>query len=84
MAKEEEVHISLVKHYRACLDEKYEVAEMWFLKDLQFIDGKEPDTVSFCQKNITVVTNMTLPIENSGQYHKLLVILFILVSNLTY
>lgn len=46
MAKEEEVHISLVKHYRACLDEKYEVAEMWLLRDLKFIDGKEAETVS--------------------------------------
>ncbi|XP_075705733.1 exocyst complex component 1-like [Rhinoderma darwinii] len=44
VTKEEEVHISLVKHYRACLDEKYEVAEKWFLKDLKYIDGKEPDT----------------------------------------
>lgn len=46
MAKEEEVHISLVKHYRACLDEKYEVAEMWLLRDLKYIDGKEAETVS--------------------------------------
>ncbi|KAM4054106.1 exocyst complex component 1-like [Anomaloglossus baeobatrachus] len=44
VAKDEDVHISLVKHYRACLDETYEVSEMWFLKDLKFIDGKEPDT----------------------------------------
>ncbi|XP_072262959.1 exocyst complex component 1-like [Pyxicephalus adspersus] len=44
VAKGEEVYISLVKHYRACLDEKYEVSEMWFLRDLQFIDGKEADT----------------------------------------
>ncbi|XP_063806632.1 exocyst complex component 1-like [Pseudophryne corroboree] len=40
----EEVHISLVKHFRACLDEKYEVIEMWLLKDLVYIDGKEPET----------------------------------------
>ncbi|KAM8939501.1 exocyst complex component 1-like [Pelodytes ibericus] len=44
VAKQEEVHISLVKHYRVCLDEKYEVAKMWMLKDLEYIDGKEPDT----------------------------------------
>ncbi|KAG8591934.1 hypothetical protein GDO81_000354 [Engystomops pustulosus] len=44
VAKEEEVHISLVKHYRACIDEIYEVSEIWLLKDLKFIDGKEPDT----------------------------------------
>uniref|UniRef100_A0A8C5LXW9 Exocyst complex component 1 like n=1 Tax=Leptobrachium leishanense TaxID=445787 RepID=A0A8C5LXW9_9ANUR len=44
VAKQKEVHISLVKHYRACLDEKYEISEMWLLKDLEYIDGKEPDT----------------------------------------
>ncbi|KAG9479788.1 exocyst complex component 1-like [Eleutherodactylus coqui] len=44
VAKGQEVLISLVKHYRACLDERYEVVEMWFLKELKFIDGKEPDT----------------------------------------
>ncbi|KAM4808304.1 exocyst complex component 1-like [Rhinophrynus dorsalis] len=43
VAKQEEVHISLVKHYRVCLDEQYEVTKRWLLKDLQFIDGKEAD-----------------------------------------
>ncbi|XP_069090641.1 exocyst complex component 1-like [Pleurodeles waltl] len=40
----EEVHISLVKHYRVGLDEKYEITRTWFLKDLEVIDGKEADT----------------------------------------
>ncbi|XP_075434624.1 exocyst complex component 1-like [Ascaphus truei] len=44
VTKHEEVQISLVKHYRVCLDEKYEVSQMWLLKDLEFIDGKEADT----------------------------------------
>ncbi|XP_068124685.1 exocyst complex component 1-like [Hyperolius riggenbachi] len=44
VAKDENVHITLVKHYRVCIDEKYEVAEVWLLSDLKYIDGKEPDT----------------------------------------
>ncbi|KAH1169533.1 hypothetical protein KIL84_000518 [Mauremys mutica] len=39
-----EVEISMVKHFRIDLDEKYEMAEKWFLKDLEMIDGKEADT----------------------------------------
>ncbi|OCT96860.1 exocyst complex component 1-like [Xenopus laevis] len=44
VVKRKEVHISLVKHYKVCLDEKYEIAERWFLKDLECIDGKDADT----------------------------------------
>ncbi|NXC49158.1 EXC1L protein, partial [Penelope pileata] len=34
----------MVKHFRADREEKYEVVEKWFLKDLEMIDGKEADT----------------------------------------
>lgn len=40
----------MVKHWRVDREEKYEIVEKWFLKDLEMIDGKEADTVSvtFC------------------------------------
>uniref|UniRef100_A0A8C3IM79 Exocyst complex component 1 like n=2 Tax=Emydidae TaxID=8476 RepID=A0A8C3IM79_CHRPI len=41
--KEPQVEISMVKHFRIDLDEKYEMAEKWLLKDLEMIDGKEAD-----------------------------------------
>uniref|UniRef100_K7FZ50 Exocyst complex component 1 like n=1 Tax=Pelodiscus sinensis TaxID=13735 RepID=K7FZ50_PELSI len=46
VTKGEEVEISVVKHLRIGLDEKYDITERWFLKDLEMIDGKEADTVS--------------------------------------
>nr|XP_016849678.1 PREDICTED: exocyst complex component 1-like [Anolis carolinensis] len=46
VTKGEEVQISMVKHFRIGLDEKYEISEKWFLDDLEMIDGKEADTVS--------------------------------------
>lgn len=46
MTKGEQVQISMVKHFRVGLDEKYEISEKWFLNDLEMIDGKEADTVS--------------------------------------
>lgn len=45
VTKSEEVEICMVKHFRD-REEKYEVVEKWFLKDLEMIDGKEADTVS--------------------------------------
>lgn len=46
VTKSEEVEICMVKHFRVDREEKYEVVEKWFLKDLEMIDGKEADTVS--------------------------------------
>lgn len=46
MTKSKEVEICMVKHFRVDQEEKYEVVEKWFLKDLEMIDGKEADTVS--------------------------------------
>ncbi|XP_053109234.1 exocyst complex component 1-like isoform X2 [Hemicordylus capensis] len=43
LTKGEEVQITMVKHFRVGLDEKYEIAEKWFLDDLEMIDGKEAD-----------------------------------------
>ncbi|XP_040527421.1 exocyst complex component 1-like [Gallus gallus] len=43
VTKSEEVEICMVKHFRD-REEKYEVVEKWFLKDLEMIDGKEADT----------------------------------------
>ncbi|XP_042727890.1 exocyst complex component 1-like isoform X2 [Lagopus leucura] len=43
VSKSEEVEICMVKHFRD-QEEKYEVVEKWFLKDLEMIDGKEADT----------------------------------------
>ncbi|NXB19000.1 EXC1L protein, partial [Rhagologus leucostigma] len=34
----------MVKHWRVDHEEKYEIVENWFLKDLEMIDGKEADT----------------------------------------
>ncbi|NXJ96194.1 EXC1L protein, partial [Corythaixoides concolor] len=34
----------MVKHLRVDREEKYEIVEKWFLKDLEMIDGKEADT----------------------------------------
>ncbi|NWI96598.1 EXC1L protein, partial [Pitta sordida] len=34
----------MIKHWRADREEKYEIIERWFLKDLDMIDGKEADT----------------------------------------
>ncbi|NWR15158.1 EXC1L protein, partial [Emberiza fucata] len=34
----------MVKHWRVDREEKYEIVEKWFLKDLEMIDGKEADT----------------------------------------
>lgn len=47
----------MVKHWRVDREEKYEIVEKWFLKDLEMIDGKEADTVS--------VTFCTIYIENN-------------------
>uniref|UniRef100_A0A8C8AFP1 Exocyst complex component 1 like n=1 Tax=Otus sunia TaxID=257818 RepID=A0A8C8AFP1_9STRI len=44
VTKSEEVEICMVKHLRVDREEKYEIVEKWFLKDLQMIDGKEADT----------------------------------------
>lgn len=46
MTKSEEVEICMVKHLRVDREEKYEMAEQWFLKDLEMIDGIEANTVS--------------------------------------
>lgn len=46
VTKSEEVEICMVKHWRVDREEKYEIVEKWFLKDLEMIDGKEADTVS--------------------------------------
>jgi hypothetical protein len=46
VTKTDEVKITMVKHYRVGLDEKYEVTKRWSLSDLRMIDGKEADTVS--------------------------------------
>lgn len=46
VTKSEEVEICMVKHLRVDREEKYEIVEKWFLKDLEMIDGKEADTVS--------------------------------------
>lgn len=50
VTKSKEVEICMVKHWRVDREEKYEIVEKWFLKDLEMIDGKEADTVSaaFC------------------------------------
>lgn len=42
--KSKEVEICMVKHWRVDREEKYEIVERWFLKDLEMIDGKEADT----------------------------------------
>ncbi|XP_070805214.1 exocyst complex component 1-like [Pituophis catenifer annectens] len=44
VSKGEEVQISMVKHYRTGLEEKYEISEKWLLDDLEMIDGKEADS----------------------------------------
>ncbi|XP_021123325.2 exocyst complex component 1-like [Anas acuta] len=44
VTKSKEVEICMVKHFRVDQEEKYEVVEKWFLKDLEMIDGKEADT----------------------------------------
>ncbi|GAB1289748.1 Exocyst complex component 1-like [Apodemus speciosus] len=44
VTKTDEVKITMVKHYRVGLDEKYEVTKRWSLSDLRMIDGKEADT----------------------------------------
>ncbi|KAM9027868.1 exocyst complex component 1-like [Guaruba guarouba] len=44
VTKSEEVEICMVKHLRVDREEKYEILEKWFLKDLEMIDGKEADT----------------------------------------
>ncbi|KAJ7410492.1 Exocyst complex component 1 [Willisornis vidua] len=44
VTKSEEVEICMVKHWRVNREEKYEIVEKWFLKDLEMIDGKEADT----------------------------------------
>lgn len=46
VTKSKEVEICMVKHWRVDREEKYEIVEKWFLKDLEMIDGKEADTVS--------------------------------------
>lgn len=46
VTKSKEVEICMVKHWRLDREEKYEIVEKWFLKDLEMIDGKEADTVS--------------------------------------
>ncbi|XP_030803780.1 exocyst complex component 1-like [Camarhynchus parvulus] len=44
VTKSKEVEICMVKHWRVDREEKYEIVEKWFLKDLEMIDGKEADT----------------------------------------
>ncbi|XP_064367206.1 exocyst complex component 1-like [Dromaius novaehollandiae] len=44
VTKGEEVEICMVKHFRVDREERYEIVEKWFLKDLEMIDGKEADT----------------------------------------
>lgn len=46
MTKGKEVQISRVKNFRVGVDEKYEIAEKWFLDDLEMIDGIEEENVS--------------------------------------
>lgn len=46
VTKGKEVQISMVKRFRVGLEENYEIAEKWFLEDLEMIDGKEADAVS--------------------------------------
>lgn len=46
VTKSGEVEICMVKHLRVDREEKYEMAEQWFLKDLEMIDGIEANTVS--------------------------------------
>lgn len=46
VTRSEEIEICMVKHWRVDREEKYEIVEKWFLKDLEMIDGKEADTVS--------------------------------------
>ncbi|NXC26107.1 EXC1L protein, partial [Campylorhamphus procurvoides] len=42
----------MVKHWRVNREEKYEIVEKWFLKDLEMIDGKEADTrTTNCHSN---------------------------------
>uniref|UniRef100_A0A8D0LC59 Exocyst complex component 1-like n=1 Tax=Sphenodon punctatus TaxID=8508 RepID=A0A8D0LC59_SPHPU len=48
VTKSEDVQISMVKHFRIGLDEKYEITEKWFLNDLEMIDGKEADADNPC------------------------------------
>ncbi|XP_033869388.1 exocyst complex component 1-like [Acipenser ruthenus] len=44
VTKGQEVQISLLKHTRSNLDDKYEKTETWLLKDLVLLDGRESDT----------------------------------------
>lgn len=63
VTKDGEVEISMVKHFRIDLDEKYEMAEKWLLKDLEMIDGKEADTVSavfYCKFLLTQCIYVTI------------------------
>lgn len=46
VTKGKDVEISMVKHLRTGLEDKYDIVEKWLLKDLEMIDGKEADTVS--------------------------------------
>ncbi|NWQ71707.1 EXC1L protein, partial [Neopipo cinnamomea] len=50
----------MVKHWRVNREEKYEIVEKWFLKDLEMIDGKEADTViiSYFDMHFHKVYNM--------------------------
>ncbi|XP_064005374.1 exocyst complex component 1-like [Pogoniulus pusillus] len=48
VTKSEEVEICMVKHLQVDREEKYEIVEKWFLKDLEMIDGKEADTDNPC------------------------------------
>ncbi|XP_029440000.1 exocyst complex component 1-like [Rhinatrema bivittatum] len=43
VTKYEDVQICMVKRHRIQLEEMYEVAEFWLLKDLELIDGKDAD-----------------------------------------
>ncbi|MBN3277862.1 EXOC1 protein, partial [Polyodon spathula] len=44
VTKGQEVQISLLKHTRSNLDDKYEKTETWLLKDLLLLDGRDSDT----------------------------------------
>uniref|UniRef100_A0A7M4ETP2 Exocyst complex component 1 like n=1 Tax=Crocodylus porosus TaxID=8502 RepID=A0A7M4ETP2_CROPO len=44
VTKGKDVEISMVKHLRMGLEDKYDIVEKWLLKDLEMIDGKEADT----------------------------------------
>ncbi|XP_006012955.1 exocyst complex component 1-like [Latimeria chalumnae] len=43
VTKSREVQISVVKHSKLGLDDKYEKIKIWLLQDLKLIDGKDPD-----------------------------------------